>query len=1172
MKNLAILLFITLLTLTSIAQETNVEVAKKTSDDAATDERPRGEKEEFEDAIGQPLASERIKALQKFVKDYPESEFHLRALEMMSGSRAELGDEKLRLSEFDEGAKLFKLAVAEAPATISDRFFSGLLVKFPANLFFRGQRVAAYEVAKMIEERVTDNPRRLLGLATFYLSTENASEAKRLADRAIELDPESSAAYHTVGFAHRLNFELQEASDAFAKALELDPNSTVSKISLAEMKRATGQSADSVLIYKEIVEADSTNSNAQTGLILSLFESGEKDQAETEMAKSLEQNPRNLALLVGAAYWYAANGNGVKAVELAQQVLAFEPRYTWTYIAMARGFMQQGDPLSAERTLLGARKYGNFPTLEYELASTRAAAGFYKEAAEGLRNSFSVENGVLKTKLGGRVEKESESFIELLSLERRASIFQANSADSEENSRILKHLFEFSQNLESDTSDEITLETSVDSFVSGDDSMKFHRQLFAATRLLEKKRSLPKVLEIAGEAVKEVDIALNVPTPSAAVLAEELYQARKLAEARGRAVIVPDIPRQTLSRIMRGRIEEISGWALYQQENSEEAMTRLKTANSVLPQDSAWSRSTNWKIGTILEGEGKSEEALDAYIKGYFTAEQSTAKKIVIENLYSRVYGSLEGLEERLEKKSSDQNAVSIFTGKPKKDDPKPQPEKEDTEDEDKPAANETDANSLATSRIPGRVPIAKSTPEPLVIPTPEAIDENKTVPEDTKSEAVEKLVLTKDEKAVQPKTDAKIVVTNNILNSESNITKLPALDNEPEEAKPDVIEVTDSDSKKPDETKLEIAETIVPKDKTSDQPKTETKIDPANDILNSETNITKLPALTDESEKAKPEVSKETNPNSKTPDGIKLGTAEKIVPKDKTSDQPKTEAKIDITNDILNSETNITKLPELTDGTQEKTIEIRKSEILEEKKPETPKTDKPIFDPIVIKIPEIKKNETLPVADETKKTEIDSALEIKTNLDEEKKPEEVKPEEVKPAEVKPDEVKSGEVKPAEIKPAEIKPEEVKSEDPPKNDPEAGKSEEDKKKDNSGEEVESGLTRPRIVPDTSGKPGEKESDAKKPCLIFLSQDVVTIINNGGSLGVLVGIEEGRGDSQTIKATSSSPEDIEVVYEPEIGKVSGRAFFVIKSISSLQGLFSVTFETPCGEKEIPVKVR
>jgi tetratricopeptide (TPR) repeat protein len=84
-------------------------------------------------------------------------------------------------------------------------------------------------------------------------------------------------------------------------------------------------------------------------LILALFDAENKTEAEAELAKSLEANPNNLFLLVGAAYWYAAREQGAKAIELAEKAVALEPRYTWARIALARGLIQQKRPFDAEK-------------------------------------------------------------------------------------------------------------------------------------------------------------------------------------------------------------------------------------------------------------------------------------------------------------------------------------------------------------------------------------------------------------------------------------------------------------------------------------------------------------------------------------------------------------------------------------------------------------------------------------------------------------------------------------------------------------------------------------------------------------------------------------------------------------------------------------------------------
>jgi len=111
------------------------------------------------------------------------------------------------------------------------------------------------------------------------------------------------------------------------------------------------------------------------------------------------------------------------------------------------------------------------------------------------------------------------------------------------------------------------------------------------------------------------------------------------------------------------------------------------------------------------------------------------------------------------------------------------------------------------------------------------------------------------------------------------------------------------------------------------------------------------------------------------------------------------------------------------------------------------------------------------------------------------------------------------------------------------------------------EDIES---RPRIFV-------EKEPAQTPPCKIVASQENISISGGRGSLGVLIGFE-GEGDVKEIKATSSSPGDIEITSEPEIGALSGRAFFIVKSISRKTGEFTVTFEAACGKKEISVKVR
>ena len=101
----------------------------------------------------------------------------------------------------------------------------------------------------------------------------------------------------------------------------------------------------------------------------------------------------------------------------------------------------------------------------------------------------------------------------------------------------------------------------------------------------------------------------------------ELYESRQTALTRGKIIVVPEVPRQTLSNIVRGRIEDLAGWALFQENKPAEAVTRLKRAVSVLPAKSSWWRRSMWRLGSAHESAGNFPDALDAYVKSYTNGE-----------------------------------------------------------------------------------------------------------------------------------------------------------------------------------------------------------------------------------------------------------------------------------------------------------------------------------------------------------------------------------------------------------------------------------------------------------------------------------------------------------------------------------------------------------------------
>jgi tetratricopeptide (TPR) repeat protein len=798
MRNLFILFLIFSFAIVVFPQKSKTKLAKSTANKSVD------EKSDLDNAVKTKSAFDRIAALQSFVKKYPRSKEINRVRELIVSARAELADVRLQAGDFQGGIELFKTAITEAPTPISDKLFTVILT-FPSNLFLRGQLIPAYDVADLVKERAAGNPDRLLALATFYIQAENGVYAKNLAEQAIELDPNSAKAYQTLGLANRLIFFLDDAAIAYAKAAELEGEQEASaKRDLADLKRALGKSDEAISIYRQILAIYPDDLNSQAGLTLALFDAGKQAEAEIELQKTLSADSNNLTLLVGAAYWYAANNQPEKAINHAREAIVIEPRYIWSYIALARAFMLQKNPIEAEKVLLTARQYGNFPTLSYELATVRMQAGFYREANDELNRNFSIKDGILQTKLGGRVTAESDNFTELLQLERQAGIFQNVSADSKNNAEKMKALLEFSSILNDDSADDTQITEAADKFIKGDDKMKFHRQIFTATRLLETNKDVPKVKEIVKSAIPLLDSSLDVPTPVAAVLADELYESRNSAIRQGQLVIVPEVPKETLQTVLRGKIEELSGWANQQESNPERALVHYKRGLSILPKDSAMWHSTMWRMGAALQTQGKSKEALDAYIQSYQGSTPNAGRYFVIETLYKEVNGTTDGLEKKVGEKPAAFDDITAMANAPV----------------NKETSSQTE--NSGQPEIPVKTPVVETSPvlvEENTTTEPEKPSENSEKPpviekpaetQVSKTPAIETIIPSETENPVKsedeptdqnPDVEASVQTTENSAEKESKTDEIPISDVEQTKILPTENKETPADVKKPVET-----------------------------------------------------------------------------------------------------------------------------------------------------------------------------------------------------------------------------------------------------------------------------------------------------------------------------------------------------------------------------------
>ncbi|HEY0170140.1 MAG TPA: tetratricopeptide repeat protein [Pyrinomonadaceae bacterium] len=681
------------------AQKGKAKAAPRTTPAKPADEEAL--KAELDEVVRLEAAA-RVERLKAFVKANPDTPQTLRAKELLTSARAALGDERLRAGDRAAALELFRAAVAEAPQGMSDRLFAEVVSQLPGNLYVLGEREAGMELARAVEARAEGSAARLLAVASFYLGVEQIEEAARLARAAVAAQPDSAAAHQALGTAHRLSLRLDEAEAEMARSVELDPKNAPARRALAELKRATGKPDEAAALYREQLAADAGDRNARAGLVLALFESGRREDAERELQSAQGGDVRDLPLLVGASYWYAARGEGARALELAEKAVAFEARFGWAWarVAQGRALLVLKRPLEAERAMRHARRFGNFATLDYELAAALAASGLYAEAAEQLSRSFALRDGKIVARLAGRVESSASDFNELLAPERRASLAQFAGASPASEARTLKALLALRQATAGETPSERAAADAAREFGAGDDEMRAYRNLYAAGLLAAHGGAHAEVLARAEAAIGGVEPALGLAHAPIALFADtdEMRELRRQVVEKDAPLNMLGVQRDMLSRVLRGRIEAMAGWALYKQGQTAEAAVRLRRAVSVLPEGSHWWRTAEWELGAALEASGSGRDALAAYVTSY-RAQPDPKMLPTIEALYKKLNnGSTGGLEQLLQAP-----AAAANTRTP----PRP------------PASDATTPAQSSTTEATTTNPAASSTTTPAPEPTP---------------------------------------------------------------------------------------------------------------------------------------------------------------------------------------------------------------------------------------------------------------------------------------------------------------------------------------------------------------------------------------------------------------------------------------------------------------------
>ena len=623
---------------------------------AQRDRRPAKTASEADDLIAIPDVNDRIKALEEFLKQKPSgSKASDDAREALVMSWAELGSADLAENRITPAMERFQKAIAELPAEVSDKLFDETVARIPFVIARRGYREDAVRFARSLESRFSKEPPRLGVIGEFYLNVEAPLDAIRVLEAGLAISKNELKLRRPLAAAYRMSLRLDEAAKELEQIAALDEKDPRALIELGNIARAKGEYEQALRYYRGYLNVDPESIPAYKGIALTAGAQGENSAVEEALTKirtlkNEEEVTKDIHLQTQFAFYLLGLNKNPEANVAIVNALAIEPRYSWARIAAAELDISEGRIFEAEKHLLSALRTSDFPTLRFTLGKLYAAVEDFDGALEQFNKAFSItKSGKFSTRLGGVLQKESADLDELLAPERQASIFIAKTLTTPDQFTLMESLVRFDAKLSELSKSkpaaqpvaqtrrtravkapaETELENQINAFVSVEGTRRPFRALYAAQRLSRAGVALPLAIKLTDQVIETAEAAV----------AEE-----------GSLPEFPNYDRDGRLRVVRGRALDARGWALFQLKRNKEAVASLTDAVEAfgnLPE----AKDSQWRLATVKETIGEQKEALDLYIAGYYrpaNGESADVKRTVIESLYKKVNGSLDGLDEKL--------------------------------------------------------------------------------------------------------------------------------------------------------------------------------------------------------------------------------------------------------------------------------------------------------------------------------------------------------------------------------------------------------------------------------------------------------------------------------------------------------------------------------------------
>jgi adenylate cyclase len=163
---------------------------------------------------------------------------------------------------------------------------------------------------------------------------ESIQKALELAQKAISLDNSNAFAYGLMGYVYTMLEQYEKGIASAERAVAIEPNSAMALDFLGFALRFGDRPNDAIPVIEKSLRLDPfARSNTIFSLGFSYLYAGRYEEAIPPCQKAIARDPDNLGAHLCLAYAYIASGRDDEAHLIAQEILRIEPNFSVEYFS-----------------------------------------------------------------------------------------------------------------------------------------------------------------------------------------------------------------------------------------------------------------------------------------------------------------------------------------------------------------------------------------------------------------------------------------------------------------------------------------------------------------------------------------------------------------------------------------------------------------------------------------------------------------------------------------------------------------------------------------------------------------------------------------------------------------------------------------------------------------------